>query len=367
MRAEPTADRRPPGRIVRRSVRRAFTLLELVIVIGVIAILASILLPAVIGAGGAANTAKVVADIKDLEAGILAFERKFGRRPPSFLVLHEDSDLWSLGDATTLESLRVLGEIWPQWTPPASGSADLDWNQNGATPDTSAAEPASIALNGAECLMFFLGGGRADGTLPLDEQAYTGFSVNPLSPFVVGVTNRVGPFLEFKSSRLSDVDGDGMPEYLDPYPGQELPYIYLSSVRGTYRPQGVDGAWGTADDETLTIPLASPPPWPVTGPTLAYYKALSDEDPATGAPGTQIVGLPTGVPYERDAFQIISPGEDREYGFGGLYVDSEGGQSLKQFYYNFALTAPTGDITDYVEPDRKSEADNVASFAGGRL
>ncbi len=63
----------------------------------------------------------------------------------------------------------------------------------------------------------------------------TGFAKNPAYPFSPPTvsSNREGPFFEFTdTSRIKDIDGNGINEWYDPLPGQSKPYLYFSSYDG---------------------------------------------------------------------------------------------------------------------------------------
>ena len=227
------------------NTRAAFTLLELLAVITIISILLALILPTIGGAMRRAREAQVSAEISRFETAITSFKSQYGIEPWSEIVLTEDpgTNPWPSASKTKLR------KIWPQYT----FAVQTDFNNDGDTDDV-------LTLTGSESLVFFLGG-------VLDRGGLIGFSKNPINPFTRAGDNRDLPSMEFDLSRLlldsADLDGDGMPEYLDPTPGQTTPYHFASSNNG----QGYSDSVG-------------------------HYLDQSDR------------------PWMPDSHQIISPGED---------------------------------------------------------
>ncbi|MEX0717567.1 MAG: prepilin-type N-terminal cleavage/methylation domain-containing protein [Planctomycetaceae bacterium] len=271
-----------------RTVRGGFTLIELLIVVVIIAILAAFVVPAVTGAIRSARVVEVVSDISNLEAGIAAFKLQYHSEPPSSIVLCQDRSGW---DANP-ESMAKIRRIWPQF--------DFDIAR-----DYDGHGHATLSLDGAECLVFFLGGVR-DSSQPEEVWHPTGFSKNPEDPFASG-GNRVQPSVEFEISRLRDTGGSHVPEYLDPWPGQTRPYIYVSSYGGA--------GYRVAD---------------LGGRMTDIYRQSS------GGPA-----------WNPKGFQIITPGADGAYGQGGAFTSESADASL------------TG--------AREAERDNITNFSGGKL
>ncbi|MFK7777969.1 MAG: type II secretion system protein [Gimesia sp.] len=289
--------------------RRAFTLIELLIAITIIALLLGLLFPAIGSVRLAAQRAQVRAEISNLETAITAFRADFGMDPPSGIVLQEDG-----GATWDQRSKGLIRKMWPQF----NFGTDKDINGDGDANDT-------ITLNAGECLVFFLGGvyeKTTDGKF----RVY-GFSKNPARPFLnpgssvtalsASNSSRLGPFFEFNNSRFVDTDaatapaGEFAPEYLDSFPSQQTPYMYLSSYggrgyRSTDLPPGFISAYREGD--------------PTVAPTN------SDQ------------------PYKSKSYQIISPGADNQFGTGGNYDTNK----------NF----PIG---------RTVEADNITNFVSGSL
>lgn len=262
--------RSPIALTASQRVRRAFTLIELMVAIVIILILLGLLIPAIGAVRLAAQRSQVRAEISDLETAITLFKAEFGMDPPSKITLHES------GSATwDPRSKGLVRQMWPQF----DFSLDKDINGDLDTLDNN------IELNSGECLVFFLGGvWDSTGKTP------NGFSKNPANPFAISNagSNRHGPFFEFDNSRFVDIDSDDAPEYLDAFPGQQKPYLYFSSYGGRgYR----------TDDLPVTL-----------GFTSVYREGDPSATPAVTDP-----------PYKPKSYQIISPGADNEYGTGGNY------------------------------------------------
>jgi prepilin-type N-terminal cleavage/methylation domain-containing protein len=318
----PVAPRRShrPSSISHRPAapRRAFTLIELLIVLAIIGILAGLLLGGVFGVFTTARATQVTAEISSLEKAIVDFKQRFGVEPPSYFVFYEN------------------------------GIGTVDVNNNGNMTDV-------VRLQSTEALVFFLGGsGVLDTMRTINERQPLGFSTNPVNPFALG-GQRVGPFHEFDLSRFCDIDQDGMPEYLDPIPGQLLPYLYFSSYEGAgYRPFGLNGTPDPAgmaqvDDEILRqgsgasgtdviqgLYLTNDGSWPMVG----------------GRPGETLMDTQYINPK---SFQIISPGQDFRFGVGGTYIRGKG------------LAVFSGTDTYRTTEVRQPEFDNITNFSSGLI
>lgn len=275
-----------------KTVRSGFTLLELIAVVAIIAILLALLLPVLQGILGTGNQAAVAADLTQLDQALTSFKSKFGDYPPSSLTIPAAGSTWGAKHRAAIKS------FWPQF----------DFTTNGGLGNSSA-----LNLSGAECLVFFLGG--IESGTP-DAPVLAGFSKNPLTPWSAS-GNPDGPFMEFDLSRISDVDGDDLFEYLDAMPDQSTPIMYVSASGGRYNKTTDSGAH---DD----------------------YDVYGDDDPRNmlgcymQADGS--------TPQRKDSFQLISPGEDGEYGEGGAY-------------------SPDEELTG----TRRTEVDNITSFSSGTL
>lgn len=242
--------------------RRFRILIRISMIGGVVVILLALILPSLgpfpWGRGRYRGDVKTVIEITQISQALATFESMYGELPPSSIHLYEKASMWQT-DALSRKKIRVL---WP----PFNFEQNMDLNSDGDTDDVH-------ELTGAECLVFFLGGMSNNTKEPV------GFSKNPVSPFDREAQNRIGPFMDFRIERFTEVDADNFCEYGDPIPG--APYLYASRNHGRYE---------NAD-------LAIYPAGDVRNMAHVYKRGPGD------------IG----------DFQIISAGRDGQYGIGGEY------------------------------------------------
>lgn len=280
--------------------RSAFSLIELLVVMVVIAILAGLLLPAINNVRRTARLNEVKAEMTRFDSAIAAFKARYGVTPPSAIVL---PNLNVAGVDWDPISRRRIRSIWPQFNFASVG---------GIGPAYFGGRDY-IALTGAECLVFFLGG-MPDGTGKL-----LGFSKNPRAPFSTAGTNRDGPFYEFQAGRLVDVDADNFHEYVDTLPGQTTPYLYISSNDGKGYPTQVPG--GIDDFDVYVAAGAGGNPHDGSdGDGIAQlYNAMGGQIDDSGGvvQNLQFVyhqDAARNNPWKKESYQIISAGQDNQYG-----------------------------------------------------
>jgi general secretion pathway protein G len=327
-----------------RASRSAFTLIEMMVVIVIIALLMALLLPALGRVRTSAKEASVIVEIKQLESAIAAFKAKYGREPPSRFSLYLTQTGWNSDPAMR----GLVRQIWPQFDFTMGDPTNMGLGKGTAYPlfwwDPVKFPGNAVNMNAGECLLFFLGGVIPNAGI---NQVPTGFAKNPQYPFAppTKVTSREGPFFEFSDiSRIKDIDGNGVNEWYDSLPGQSKPYLYFSSYEGQgYRIAELSDtnytSFVTGLHDVYRVYSTSPPP---------FAPATPNATPS----GTQT--LPAQKPQ---TFQIISPGYDGDYGWGGVY-----NPSLK----NAGLVKSDGKPQPSAIPD-PAQYDNLTNFAGGRL
>lgn len=342
-RSLPTMNR-PSRRAVHPvpAARSGFTMIELFAVLIIIMILAGLLLPVLSSVRRSARVAQVTVDIKNIEAAIAAFKLKYGMEPPSSFLIGRTPAHYT-NSALGRNSLAIMRQLWPNYNPAYTDSNYPDGMWPGILMELG---PDPVRLNGAECLVFFLGGPQSyDSTSTPENSRPNGFSANPANPFAEGGT-RVGPFLEFDAARLVDVSvpKNGFFELLDPLPNQTMPYQYLSSYDGKgYQPGGFDGDVTTTNDNEVFGTLLSP-----------YLKNDANWPKGSIPPGQPPKANGAADCWNGKSFQIISPGFDGEYGIGGSYSSQNG----------IAIHPSDSKRT---RDARKAEADNITNFSGGML
>lgn len=303
--------------------RRGFTLIEILVVVTILIILIALLVPAVQTSIRTVRVTAIQTDIGVISSAVTSFKTKYGTEPPSRVVLFENPTDWALPANASHRAL--IRQFWPQFD--FTAPRDLDGDSN--TTDTH-------TLSSGECLVFFLGGmpnpatGGGFSLIP--------FTKSPTDPFSRSANaNRDKPAYEFNTVRLVDVNGNGFPEYRDPYPGQRSPYLYYSSYDGAgYRTTGATNEFSNATDS---------------------FGEMTPAHPYLNGPAA------TAEPFNPRTFQLISPGPDGIYGPLGPYV-ARAQDPLPAWTWTNPATMST---VNFTVDQRQSERDNITNFGSGML
>jgi prepilin-type N-terminal cleavage/methylation domain-containing protein len=270
--------------------RSGFTLIEILVVIAIIAILASLILGAVVALRGKGPEAQTVNEIRQISLAMSKFASEHGNfYPPNRLRLCGHRNKYTLvptpGNANLdTQSIEFLSKLFP--------NMGTQWSGGGIAWDGTANANIDVILEGDQVLVFVLGGIPDPAGAGKPPQ---GFSVNPNNPATAAGDRKKS--ITFEASRIVLLHGNNFPSYLDgfardlpaaaPSPGKgfKQPYVYFGSMTKTKKENGYD-------------PTPSGPP----GTSVSPY--------------VQNATAPVKY-WNSSTFQLISAGPDGVFGGGG--------------------------------------------------
>jgi prepilin-type N-terminal cleavage/methylation domain-containing protein len=294
------------------SARRAFTLVEMLVVLGIIGILIGLLLPAIMAAVSNARRAQISMEIKQLDAAFDTYKQQKGEYPASFGERNSSNALlYSITTSgqpnrygTVVE--RHLQRAYPKLKDDTSVTTDLK-----DTFYTQMADNPTNEIDQAEALVLWLAGTSTAPGNPFEGLA-------PPPPFNYTVPRN--SFFEFDMRRIVDNDGDGFPTYQARH-CRDTDYVYLEAR--TYANYMQQNNYAR-----------------VITPSRTYEILPYGSGPST--------------PMNPNRFQILCAGFDGEYG-NLTSTTMSGGQTLYQ-----AKVFPIG--TNYDNYDK----DNLTNFSEGK-
>lgn len=314
--------------------RTAFTLVELLVVVTIIALLAGLLIPAGFGAVKRARQNAVATDLVQLSSAIEAYKTKRGDYPPDFssvlAIQNHMTKSYSNAKAT-------YQAVLARFSPPSNLPSQAQHLGQ---------------LDPAEALVFWL----------------SLSSSNPRDPFDSKGERQV--YFEFDQTRLGDADDDGWKEYYPKYT-KGMPFVYFDGRIQTIdtaptsafaftaypidllKPAGSRNAAITRNDLS-SIPV-------VTGnASVRPYRSSTDIPSATDPtfpshlyPSSAQNPLNGTTWISPGKFQIVSPGLD------GLYAADDVDSSSRVVFKRFPV--PQGNF-----PILKDDRDNLTNFTEGK-
>ncbi len=252
---------RPAAEIRPDRPRTGFTLVELMVVIGIIAILAALITPAVIGARTSARNAAIKAEIDMLHMAIMNYKNEYGSFPPC---------------VNPAAAQKHLQRLFPRMQQNTAGE------QIDALRNLNNGQVVAAQLSPATALCQWL----------------SGYADDPIAPVTGGLRKKM---FDFDQSRITNGNEPPPKPLIGQYypSGKKLgsPYIYIDAA--SYTTAGGSGS-------------ASVPVWPFSGATTGapgFTGYFAHRVPMAGAWNTV-----TQPAFNEDSFQILCAGLDEVFG-----------------------------------------------------
>lgn len=343
----------------RTPARNAFTLVEMLLVVGIIAILMALLTPAVMRARAAARNAAIKAEIDMLHMAIMNYKNEFGSFPPENMRGLWDSSGSPAGVNTTHPVYKHLRRVFPR-----INEREVDGGTNNRSPYFFMAQ-----MSPPQAMVFFLQGYYANPVYPLTNDTQLSDSM-PRAGTGAGQRSKLYDFDETRLRAASPywaatispgapafqtflADRNAAPAFARDYPvyfpsssGGGLPYVYFSN-----------SAYSNATA-------------PTTGPTFneMTYRAVAEGGGNTVAwPYLRSTATPSDswadCHWNSSSFQLIAAGIDNSYGDDATHPASFPGE----FPFNTWQGIPLGVIPGVLMPLARGHEDNLTNFADGSL
>lgn len=238
-----------------QSIRAAFTLVELLVVIGILGVLAALITPAIFQARVSARNAAIKAEIDMLHLAIMNYKNEYGSFPPAKAPATGSIDPAVANDAATRHLRRIrpriasaaIAAVQVQCLPYLNSGAGTFTGASAITPDTA--------------MVAWLWGFNTDPTSPvLPATNFTSDGGAPPTITVTGTPQGRKLLYDFDRSRITE----NYNYHPSGKPGS--PFIYIDAANygttfGVYQSisgfnpdsfqilcAGLDEQWGTGDD-----------------------------------------------------------------------------------------------------------------------
>lgn len=266
----------------RPSNARAFTLVEMLVVIGIIGVLIALLLPAIMAAVRNARNAAIALEIKTLDQAFETYKQQRGEYPPCFGDYNGANLVYGSSARNNSAVERHLQRCYPKFT-------------NAMNKD--AFYTAAMEVDQGEALVMWL----------------SMTSTNPANPFDNTPNISRHGYYEFDTRRLiPNGDSDGISIYHSRYT-RETPYVYIENRNYTQLSQSASPAKVLTPDgrtETMT-PYASSEPMNPYMNKSRFQILCAGQDGDWGAVQTPPKLFPNGDRYQpgdRDNLTNFSEG-----------------------------------------------------------
>lgn len=299
--------------------RWAFTLIEMLVVLVIIALLVGLLLAGLSRAIKYGNQVKAITELHELEAAIQNFQNKNDVNfIPSQIKLNAVQSTYGTTQLD-IDSLNYLQKLFPKmFSSTASpfqggGTGYVKWTYNPAWSSSA----MSVVLEGHQSLVFFLGGIQTSTTTNnITTYGCAGFSTNSQDPSdnYTSTIKRTPPFFEFNNQRL-------------------IQYPANSNSGSSYLSMFLSYADPISNNTTSTTQASGPQPYAYfssygnpggynrTNTNYTGYGTTYDNPTLGISGGAYSVSGSSPILYlNPNSFQILCSGFDGRFGPGGAWM-----------------------------------------------
>jgi prepilin-type N-terminal cleavage/methylation domain-containing protein len=325
----------PPASCILHP-RAAFTLVELLVVITIIAILSALILTAAGAARRAAFRARIKAEMTEISTGFEEYKNKITAYPPNCQT-DFGHPVVSPPNVTVNQVYLDLKKHLSQAFPLHREPDDLIRQLAGLAPFSGSNSPLAGGMRGGEAVVFWLGGFSSDPKYPISGEGGPSFVVGNADP----IENRSWIF-PADVTRLRPRTSDG---FFDETVGRYV--VYPVTINGVqqqrrinfwqYAPKGSEEPYVYFDTSRYT-PDAYDPPAANFEPHIHALKRIIN----AGSPNEEVVFATP------DKYQILHCGIDGEWGDDFDRTSYFESQNAPANFLAFPTGPFTGDIADTI-------------------